>query len=378
MVNQHESFAPAEVGNSHASSDALRAEAFRPPSTGARIEAIASAPEQAVPTVSEMPAAVQNAIEQGKPIQFSSAGENHAANIVPDYYLTPEGKLVKNENAKPSADGSINIQIQSKKVEDNKSLKDAITHESEMQKQAAKEMIRLFQKSHPGQNVPGWMNDLANAKPNLPDFVPTQSANQPTTAPPENGFADRGVSGGNGGGFAGNGGFDSNGMFKGNGGSGDGTLPTGGTNSRGQPLGEGETVQAKQIYDYLTDKYHLSPVVASGILGNMQTESSFNTLAYNRGEGAIGLAQWEGGRRTNLEHFAASEGKPVTDWHVQIDFMMKELNGPESGAFARLQQAQTPQQAAAVFDQYYERSSGAARGQRMANADNIYNKVATA
>lgn len=217
------------------------------------------------------------------------------------------------------------------------------------------------------------MQDLAEAKPNLPDFVPASSSSAP---PPENGFVNRGTHGP--GGFQGNGGFDGNGMFRGNGSSGDGVLNTGPIDNKGQPIGPGETVQAKAIYDYLTSKYELSPAVASGILGNMMTESSLKTHAYNPGEGAIGLCQWEGPRRTALERFAASEGKPVTDWHVQVDFMMHELKTSESGAFARLQQAQTPAQAAAIFDKYFERSSGQARGQRMANAENIHQKVANA
>lgn len=337
----------------------------------------------------ELPAPIQQAMAGGKPIRFSSSGENQAANRQPDYYLTPEGKLEPNPNAQPSADGSVNIEIQSKKQEDNKSLKDAITHQTEMQKQWAKEMIRLFQEQHPGQAVPEWMNDLASAKPNLPDFVPFPSEpNRAASAPPENGFVNRGVSRGGGGGgsgggggggdsgFAGNGGFDGNGYFKGNGGSGDGALPTGGTDSRGQPLGAGETVQAKQLYDYLLEQSKvqgvpLSPAQVSGILGNLQTESSFKTNAYNAGEGAIGFAQWEGGRRTALEQFAAGEGKPVTDWKVQADFLLHELKTTERGAYTKLASADTPAQAASVFDQYYERSSGEARGQRMANAENI-------
>lgn len=339
----------------------------------------------------EMPAPIQRVMDAGRPVHFSSAGENAANHREPDYFFTPEGKLVPNPKATPSPDGSINIEIQNKENA-NKSLREAILHESEMQKAAAKDMIRLWQKDHPGQPVPAWMDDLANAQPNLPDFAPfSPTPETPVTPPPENGFVNRGVSGGgyNGGGgggggggdggfsgFAGNGGFDNQGYFRGNGSSGDGVLNTGGSDSHGQPLGPGETVKAKEIFDYMTEKYGLSPAIASGILGNMQTESSFKTNAYNKGEGAIGLCQWEGGRRTNLENFAKQEGKPVTDWHVQVDFMMHELKTSEKGAWNQLQNATTPQQAAAVFDKYYERSSGEARGQRMANAANIHQQLA--
>lgn len=376
--------ASIESASSHnfGSSDALRADFFDSisrralPQADASVERTAFVAAPATAPV-EIPAAVQTAMDQGAPIRFSSAGENQAANRQPDYYLTPEGKLVKNENAQPSGDGGINIEIQTKNPEDNKSLRDAIIHQTEMQKEAAKEMIRLFQKNNPGKPVPGWMNDLANAKPNLPDFVPFNSSNQPVTPPSENGFTNRGVSGGIGG-FSGNGGFDSQGNFRGNGSSGDGSLYSGRIDGQGRPLGPGETVQAKQIYDYLTEQYGLKPHIASGILGNMMTESSFKTNAYNRAEGAIGLIQWEGSRRPALENFAAAQGKPVTDWKVQVDFMMHELKTSESGAWAKLQHAQTPAEAAAIFDKYYERSAGTSRGERMANAENIHRQVANA
>lgn len=348
-----------------------------PVSTAGRVEA-----------PSEIPAPVQQAIETGTPIRFSSAGENADAGREPDFYLTSEGKLVANPKATPSPDGGINIEIQTQDAENNKSLTDAIIHQTEMQKKAAEEMIRLFQKAHPGQPVPSWMENLANAEPNLPNFVPFPPRPQePVTPPPENGFVNRGVSPGGGGrsggsggasGFAGNGGFDSQGYFKGNGSKGDGTLNTGGSDSRGQPLGEGETVKAKDIYDYLTEKHNLSPEMASGILGNLQVESNFKTDAYNRGEDAIGLCQWRGGRKVALENFAADQGKPVTDWRVQIDFMMHELKTSESGAWAKIQQAESPGQVAAAFDKYFERSDGSARGTRMANAENIYQKFTSA
>jgi hypothetical protein len=349
----------------------------------------------------EVPAEIQQAIAQGRPIQFSSTGENQAAGQPPDYFLTPDGRLIHNDNAQPSPDGSINIEIQTPQDPQNpnqpdRSLRDAIMHETDMQRQAAKEMIQLFLKDHPGANVPQWMTDLATRHdpgmpPDTSNFVPGPSSpNAPVTPPPENGFSNRGVHGGGGGcnggggggradaGFANNGGFDSNGMFKGNGSSGDGSLNYGNYSGTGQPLDAGQTVAVKEIYDYMTQQYGLSPAVASGILGNMQTESSFKTNAYNKGEGAIGLCQWEGPRRHALEAFAQQEGKPVTDWHVQVDFMMHELKGGESGAWNRLQAAQTPAQAAAIFDQYYERSSGAARGQRVANANNIHQQIANA
>jgi len=143
-----------------------------------------------------------------------------------------------------------------------------------------------------------------------------------------------------------------------------------------QPVSSGSNAQANQIYQYLISKYGFTPAQAAGILGNMQVESSLNTRALNSGEGAIGLCQWEGGRRTNLEQYAASQNKPVTDWQVQVDFMMKEMRSSERGAYNALKSATTPGGAAAAFDKYYERSAGTSRSQRIADANNFATQLA--
>ncbi|MEZ4490972.1 MAG: hypothetical protein R3F51_25615 [Cyanobacteriota/Melainabacteria group bacterium] len=57
--------------------------------------------------------------------------------------------------------------------------------------------------------------------------------------------------------------------------------------------------------------------------------------------------------------------------------MMHELQTSESGAWAKIQRAQTPGEVAAAFDKYYERSAGTSRGERVANAENIHRTIAT-
>lgn len=150
-----------------------------------------------------------------------------------------------------------------------------------------------------------------------------------------------------------------------------------GGSASAQPFGAGQKVKAGEIYRYLLEK-GFTPAQAAGILGNMQVESGFDTGAYNPGEGAIGLCQWEGGRRTALENFAANdpEHRSVTDYKLQVDFMVSELKGSESNAYSHLTSAGSAGAAAAAFDQYYERSSGEARGQRVANANSIASNMA--
>ncbi len=157
-----------------------------------------------------------------------------------------------------------------------------------------------------------------------------------------------------------------------------GTGPAGlGNSVSAQSIGPGEKAKVSEIYQYLLGK-GFTPAQAAGILGNMQVESGFDTGAYNPAEGAIGLCQWEGGRRADFETFAAKdpEHRSVTDWHLQVDFMMHELQGKESGAYVQIKAANSADAVAAAFDQYYERSSGEYRGRRVANARNIESSLA--
>lgn len=161
-----------------------------------------------------------------------------------------------------------------------------------------------------------------------------------------------------------------------NGGNNDGT--TGGTNdapSGGDNPATASDAQGrqKQITDYLTNQ-GFSPEQIAGIEGNMAVETggTFDPNSFNPGEGAIGICQWEGGRRTALQEFAASQGKDETDLGVQLDFLMQELHGSEGTANADLQGATTPEAAAQIFQSEYERSSTESLGDRIAQAEQIY------
>lgn len=128
----------------------------------------------------------------------------------------------------------------------------------------------------------------------------------------------------------------------------------------------------QQILTFLRSNLGLTPAQASGVAANLQVESGFNPEAYNAGEGAIGLAQWRGGRRAALQSYARSIGTSETDFATQLAFLAQELRGSESRAFQQLQAAGDPAAAASAFDQYYERSSGEARGTRVSLAQQIY------
>lgn len=124
------------------------------------------------------------------------------------------------------------------------------------------------------------------------------------------------------------------------------------------------------IYDFLKGK-GLTPAQIAGAMGNLKIESGFNPRSVNPGEGAIGLAQWEGGRRSALQHYASSHGGKETSLSIQLGFMWHELTGSESGALKALRKTHDPAAAASVWDGQYERSDGTTRGARISSAHAI-------
>jgi hypothetical protein len=128
-----------------------------------------------------------------------------------------------------------------------------------------------------------------------------------------------------------------------------------------------DTVAA--ITAFLRSKGLPDPAIA-GILGNLQVESGFNPGASNAAEGAIGLAQWEGGRRTALQQYAAQHGQSETDLNAQLGYMWQELSSMPDTLNA-MRSAGNAGQAATVWDSQFERSSGSARQERIANAQHF-------
>lgn len=125
------------------------------------------------------------------------------------------------------------------------------------------------------------------------------------------------------------------------------------------------------ITDFLAGK-GLSAAQIAGVEGNLWVESGFSPTDLNKAEGAIGIAQWEGPRRTALRSYAAQTGSTETSLSTQLAFMWKELTGSESSAYSKLKATSTPGDAAAVFDQFYERSSGEARATRIKKAKEFF------
>lgn len=95
----------------------------------------------------------------------------------------------------------------------------------------------------------------------------------------------------------------------------------------------------------------LSKNQIAGIVGNLQQESGLDPNA----PGGF-LAQWIGARRTALDSFAAAKHTSAAgNAHVQLEYIWHELNTTQKGALAALRRTKTPEEAARVFSQQFER-----------------------
>ena len=102
----------------------------------------------------------------------------------------------------------------------------------------------------------------------------------------------------------------------------------------------------------------LGTQVAQGIVKALQgeTQKDLEKGAGEEGkEGAFGIAQWLGSRRAGLEAFAKSKKKPKSSLEVQLEYLAKELKGPEHGTLTALQHAHSTNEAAGIFIKQFER-----------------------
>ena len=77
---------------------------------------------------------------------------------------------------------------------------------------------------------------------------------------------------------------------------------------------------AKYVYDELI-KAGFSKESAAAVMGNLDVEHSFST-SWEGDQGSVGIAQWRGDRKTNLEKYAKKHKGEVTDLKIQTAFMI--------------------------------------------------------
>ena len=138
------------------------------------------------------------------------------------------------------------------------------------------------------------------------------------------------------------------------------------------------TGNAKIALDYFLDQ-GWTPEQAAGLVGNLQAESGPNLdpSIFGDKRHAYGIAQWRGSRQRDFERIM---GKPLASASVmdQLKFMQWELNNTEKGAGTLLKNTKSAEEAAAIVDQYYERSSGIHRDKRIRFAQALMPSITTA
>ncbi len=113
----------------------------------------------------------------------------------------------------------------------------------------------------------------------------------------------------------------------------------------------------EKVWNFLVGTMGFTAPQAAGIMGNIQAESEFNPIAaypgttseYPHGR-AWGLAQWLGGRQTNLINFARERRQPVNSLELQLEFLKKELEEDvRPGVLSALRAATTVEEATYIF-----------------------------
>ena len=144
--------------------------------------------------------------------------------------------------------------------------------------------------------------------------------------------------------------------------------------------------RVEQAFNFFTSR-GFTAKQSAGIVGNLIAESGPNLPEHGpRGDGgrAAGIAQWHPGRRRIFEQVY---GKPWQDstFTDQLNFIVWELSNSDSHsgnlnkkAGDLLKGTDTVVMAATIFDEKYERSSGAHRQKRINYAHNVYRQFGTA
>lgn len=118
----------------------------------------------------------------------------------------------------------------------------------------------------------------------------------------------------------------------------------------------------EQLMTDLQRDYGLSREQAAGMVGNFGVESGNfqhqEELQPNKyGTKGYGFAQWTGPRRTSLFNYASANGLDVNSYAAQYGYLQQELNGEYSYVMDLMRNASSPEEAAKIFMDKFERPS---------------------
>lgn len=133
----------------------------------------------------------------------------------------------------------------------------------------------------------------------------------------------------------------------------------------------------QKAFNYFVSQGYTS-AQSAGLVGNFISESGMNPTITNNSIGAYGIAQWLGGRKTNLHNLSGYD-----TLETQVAFVVTELSGSESAANGALKAVSgntenDAAQAASAVAYKYERPESingkpALLDERMANAKGVFN-----
>lgn len=125
---------------------------------------------------------------------------------------------------------------------------------------------------------------------------------------------------------------------------------------------------AATIWQYLRNCRYSNSVCA-GILGNIMAEVGGQTLSiqpyiYGGGGGYYGICQW------SLQYFPDVAGRDLTG---QLNYLVSTIYNSFGGIYSTFLNSSSPESAALLFAQYYERCASYTYYQRQINARYAYN-----
>lgn len=140
----------------------------------------------------------------------------------------------------------------------------------------------------------------------------------------------------------------------------------------------GSTNQQTVCLNLLQRNNEYSVTALTGIMANIQAESTYDPLSLNKKTKAFGLVQWFGSRKENMKNACSSDLETNALIACQVDFIFNELNGSEANAKNHLvNNSSTASDAAQSFCLKYERpgESVCMTGKRQKIADSIFTYV---
>lgn len=155
----------------------------------------------------------------------------------------------------------------------------------------------------------------------------------------------------------------------------------------GQLSPEESKQMAVDVASRLMKDFHLTKEQAAGVVGNLYHESAGmnpnvnefgsdpNSPTYGRPNDTqfgYGWAQWTGTRKTDYLNFCKENGLDPSSPAANYAMLKHELETSEAETIPKLKEARSPEEAAQVFREVFERATNPVDESRKQAANNVY------